>query len=118
MGNISIMSTPKTFGMSAIVRFLIVQLEMLRSSASVTEAKDVKMGLGRWLSGGKYLPHRHKKTEFRLASIHLKRKEEKEKESVMMCACNSNTEGQTGGSRGSVNKFSERPGPKKQGKEQ
>lgn len=51
MGNISIMSTPKTLGMSALVRFLIVQLEMLRSSASVTEAKDLKMRLGRWLSG-------------------------------------------------------------------
>lgn len=50
MGNISIVSTPKTFGMSALVRFLIVQLEMLRSSASVTEAKELKMGLGRWLS--------------------------------------------------------------------
>lgn len=42
MGNISIMSTPETFGMSALVRFLIVQLEMLRSSASVTEAKGAR----------------------------------------------------------------------------
>lgn len=73
------MSTPKTFGMSALVRFLIVQLEMLRSSASVTEAKGLKLGLGRWLSGESICLTGIKKTEFRLASTHLKRKEEKEK---------------------------------------
>lgn len=82
MGNISIVSTPKTFGMSALVRFLIVQLEMLRSSESVTEAKELKMGLGRWLSRESFCLtdiKKKKKTEFRLASTHLKRKEEKEK---------------------------------------
>lgn len=94
MGNISIMSTPKAFGMSTLVRFLIVQLEMLRSSASVTEAKDLKMRLGRWLSGESICLTGMKKNWVQTGQHPLRKKEEGKREGVTMSACNSSTERQ------------------------